>query len=118
MNIDMNLVREILKTLYEAPTEEHPFKRESRPLIPFSLPGYENQSIIGEHADVIGEHVDLMVSCGLIERERIGMRPPPDSVGLKPTSEAGIWFDCALDDEKWAEGSAALEEKLKKGLSE
>ena len=112
MSVDMNLIREILKKLYHAPTEERPFPMESSTLSPPSIPGYENQS------SVIGEHVDLMVACGLIERERIGMRPPPDFVGLKPTSEARRWFNYALDDEKWGEGSAELEEKLKECLSE
>lgn len=112
MSIDMNLVREILKILYKAPTDEHPFPTESHTLSPPSIPGYENQF------GVIGEHVDLMISCGLIERERIGMRPPPDFVGLKPTSEARKWFNYALVDEKWREGSVELEEKLTKYLSE
>jgi hypothetical protein len=112
MNIDMNLVREILKKLYKAPTGEQPFLVESSTLSPPFIPGYENQS------DIIGEHVDLLISCRLIERERIGMRPPPDFVGLKPTSEARKWFNYALDDEKWKEVSAELEENLKSCLSE
>jgi hypothetical protein len=88
------------------------FPAESPTLSPPCIPGYENQS------EIIVEHVDLMISCGLIQRERIGRRPPPDFVGLKPTSEARWWFGYALDAEKWAEGSAELEEKLKKCLSE
>jgi hypothetical protein len=112
MKIDMNLVRKILKKLYKTPTEENPVSAESPTLSPPSIPGYENQF------EIIGKHVDLMISCRLIERERIGMRPLPDSVGLKPTSDARWWFGYALDDEKWAEGSAELEEKLKKCLSE
>jgi hypothetical protein len=112
MNIDMNLVREILKKLYKLPTAAQPFPVESSTLSPPSITGYENQS------DIIGAHVDLLISCRLIERERIGMRPPPDFVGLKPTREARKWFDYALDDEKWVEGTAELEEKLKSCLSE
>lgn len=112
MNIDMHLVREILKKLYITPAGGHQFPVESSTLSPPFIPGYENQP------DIIGRHVDLMVSCGLIERERIGMRPPPDFVGLKPTSEARRWFNRALDGEKWGEGSAELEEKLKACSSE
>jgi hypothetical protein len=81
-------------------------------LSPPAIPEYENQT------EIIGEHVDLMISCELIQRERIGMRPPPDYVGLTPTSEARWWFNYALDDEKWAKASAELEEKLKKCVSE
>jgi hypothetical protein len=112
MRIDMKLVREILKKLYTAPSEKHPFPDESHLLSPPSIPGYENQS------DIVGDHVDLMVSCGLIERERVGMKPPPDFVGLKPTSDARKWFDCSLDNAKWEEVSEELEERLKKCQSE
>jgi hypothetical protein len=112
MNIDMDLVRQVLKKLYIAPAEEHSFPEASHLLSPPSIPGYEDQS------DIIGEHVDLMVLCGFIERERIGMKPPPDFVGLKPTSDARKWFNYALDDQKWAGGSAELEEKLRQYQSE
>ena len=108
MEIDMMLVREILKRLYSAPSEKQPFPAESYLLSPPSIPGYEGRS------DIVGDHIDLMVSGGLIQHERVGVKPPPDFVGLKPASEARKWYDYASDGAQWEEASGELEEKLKR----
>ncbi len=108
MQIDLNLIREILKELYTvSSSEEATYLSETFALSPPSLEGYKNES------NLILDHIDLLELCGLLRRtNQIKMRNHPDPVTIEPTSETRKWAYAALDDDKWAETSPELKKML------
>ena len=114
MQIDLNLVREILKKLYTvSSSEDATYLSETFALSPPSLEGYKNES------NLILDHIDLLESCDLLKRtNQIKMRNHPDPVTIEPTPETRKWAYAAIDDNKWAELSPELEKNLNACQSE
>lgn len=103
-NYDPTMVRRILLSLFK---EDGGQLRERLRLSPPES---------GNDSDEMLRHIDRMEEVGLVRRTReIHMKPPPDPVTLRPTSEAALWARIARDDEQWERKEKDLLNLLESG---
>jgi hypothetical protein len=92
--LDLTLIRILLKQLCKEPTDEGSISANA--LFDFGVaPGY------GEQRDAVRAHHELLIDKGIAQVGRIHMKDRRDIAILEPTEHGKIWCRYAYDDQQW-----------------